>query len=164
MDGTMTGIRVTSPIGAVISNNYIKNTSASNAYPAIMVYASPNTGSPGLHHPTSVVLTNNVVVASTTATSDTKVYSAILLSGNNGDTDNGPINCTVIGNSVSGYRRGITVSDGDRLIIQGNVSTSSQNGLYFNDNTNSVIIGNNGGGLGVVTTGGAGNEIHFNIP
>ncbi len=65
---------------------------------------------------------------------------------------------------TGGYRRGITVSDGDRLIIQGNVSTSSQNGLYFNDNTNSVIIGNNGGGLGVVTTGGAGNEIHFNIP
>jgi parallel beta-helix repeat protein len=156
LNGTMTGILVTSPVGAVISDNYIYNTSASNAYPAIMVNSAVSSGSPGLYSPTNVVISNNVVNASTTATTNTKTYSGIMVSGNNGDTDNGPRYCTVTGNSVKGYRRGITVCDGDRVIVNSNNAYSNTNGIYFNNNLNSTIIGNNSGGLGIDVTGSTG--------
>ncbi len=155
LDGTMTGIRVTAPIGAVISNNYIKNTNASNAYPAIMVYGS-SSSTAGQYHPKNVVIANNVVNAATTGSSSSANYSGIILIGNQANSDNGPRYSTVTGNSVSGYRRGITVSDGDYMVVSNNTSFNNIEGIYVTNCTNSAIIGNVSGGVGTTTTGSTG--------
>jgi len=163
LDGSLTGIRMTVPRKAVISNNLIYNTqgSVTYAYPAIMVVGTSTTG----QYPEDVIISNNVVYGSTTATSAGDLYSGILCSDDNGSlsANNGPHRCNVSNNTVYGYRRGITVDKGSNNVIQGNNSSNSVNGLYFDNNASSVIIGNNANGTGITTIGSAG-QIGLNNP
>jgi len=160
---TNTGIRMTSPVNAVISNNLIYNSlgSSSYAYPAIMVSGN----STASMEPKNVIISNNTIYGSTTATNTGENYSGILCTGSltTTSTTDGPQQCNISNNIVYGYRRGLTVSDGANNVIQGNNSYNSIDGLFFDDNSSSVIMGNNANGTGLDVTGSAGEVVH-NIP
>ena len=160
---TNTGIRLTSPVNAVISNNVIYNTNGTStyAYPAIMVTGNNTAGM----EPRNVIIANNIIYGSTTATSSGEQYSGILCTGSltTTSTIDGPQQCNVSNNIVYGYRIGLTVSDGANNVIQGNIAYSNTEGVFFDDNSSSVIMGNNANGTGLDVTGSTG-EIFHNIP
>jgi parallel beta-helix repeat protein len=139
LDGSLTGIRVTIPRRAIISNNIIYNTqgSATYAYPAIMVDGTS---------PQNVLISNNLIYGSTTATSSGENYSGILC------TD-GPLYCNISNNTVYGYRRGLTVNAGGNNVIQGNNSSGSNDGLFFTNSASTIIMGNNANGTGLSVAG-----------